>query len=131
MLTAEQQEHYARHLLLDEFGGEGQEKLLALSVEVRGAGVAARWAARYLAASGAGRLVVDGSFVEECSGLSPWALVLRAEARGTDGAQVAGPEATAAAGRETRIVEVADAATPAESAVRGAQAALDVLRSLA
>ena len=33
--TPAQQERYARHLILDEFGGEGQERLLAASVHVR------------------------------------------------------------------------------------------------
>ena len=114
MLTAAQQDHYARHLLLDGFGGEGQERLLALAVEVRGAGVAARWAARYLAASGAGRLAVDARFVAECRALAPFSVV-------TEGPGEAG----------ARIVEVFDEVTPAASAMQGAQAALDLLRSLA
>jgi hypothetical protein len=58
-LTEAQQERYARHLLLDELGGEGQERLLSSCVRVRGTGRAARWAARYLAASGIGALVLD------------------------------------------------------------------------
>ena len=38
MLTATQQERYARHLLLEEVGEKGQEKLLAGRVLVVGAG---------------------------------------------------------------------------------------------
>jgi molybdopterin/thiamine biosynthesis adenylyltransferase len=56
MLSPEQQEWYSRHLLLD---GLDQEKLLAAAIRVRGTSPAARWAARYLAASGVGRLIVD------------------------------------------------------------------------
>src|SRR5258708_19511074 len=72
-LTAAQQERYARHLILDGFGGEGQERLLGASVRVRGEGVAALWAARYLAASGVGRLQVDvAAWRDELLALGPW-----------------------------------------------------------
>src|SRR5216683_1298545 len=71
-LTQAQQERYARHLLLDELGGEGQERLLSSCVRVRGTGQAARWAARYLAASGVGSLVLeDVAAAAECRELSP------------------------------------------------------------
>jgi hypothetical protein len=70
MLSAEQQERYSRHLLLDGFD---QEKLLAASVRVRGRSAAALWAARYLAASGVGRLAVDEpSWESELRALGPW-----------------------------------------------------------
>jgi hypothetical protein len=72
-LTAAQQERYARHLILDGFGGEGQERLLGAAVRVRGEGVAALWAARYLAASGVGRLQVDvAAWRDELLALGPW-----------------------------------------------------------
>ena len=71
-LTDAQQERYARHLLLDELGGEGQERLLGAWVRVRGTGPIARWAARYLAASGVGTLVLDDrAAAAECRALSP------------------------------------------------------------
>src|SRR4051794_35133173 len=71
-LTAREQERYARHLLLDGLGGEGQERLLAARLRVRGGGVAARWAARYLAASGVGALALDDAeSAGECRALSP------------------------------------------------------------
>lgn len=110
MLSPDQQERYARHLLLDGFGGEGQERLLAASVRIRGAGLAARWAARYLAASGVGRLDVDPSFAEECIALGPWLSL---------------------GGGCVVTITPADGATAADSAMVGAAAALDVLRSLA
>jgi len=77
-LTDAQQERYARHLLLDELGGEGQERLLSACVRVRGTGRAARWAARYLAASGVGTLVLDdAAAAAECRSSSPDVRVLR------------------------------------------------------
>src|SRR5437870_12771771 len=75
-LTEAQQERYARHLLLDELGGEGQERLLSSCVHVRGTSRAAR-AARYLAASGIGALVLDDpAAAVECRQLSPEARIL-------------------------------------------------------
>jgi molybdopterin/thiamine biosynthesis adenylyltransferase len=113
-LSGAQQERYARHLLLDDLGGEGQERLLAACVRIRGTGRAARWAARYLAASGVGTLLLDDVVAaRECSELSP-------DAR-TKGERE--PDLT---------LELADAApsggpTPAE---QGAAAALAALRHL-
>ncbi len=70
MLSPEQQEHYARHLLLDGFD---QERLLAAKISVRGTDAAAHWAARYLAASGVGGLSVDvPAWHEELRALGPW-----------------------------------------------------------
>ena len=77
MLTAEQQERYARHLLLDGFD---QEKLLAASAHVQGTSPAAHWCARYLAASGNGALQIDEpAWREELQQLGPW-LQFRASA---------------------------------------------------
>ncbi len=64
-LTEEQIERYLRHLVLDEIGGRGQEKLFASSVLVIGAGGLGSPACLYLAAAGLGRIgVVDGDRVE-------------------------------------------------------------------
>jgi hypothetical protein len=110
-LTAAQQERYARHLILDGFGGEGQERLLGASVRVRGEGVAALWAARYLAASGVGRLQVDvAAWRDELLALGPWLELV--------------PDAPLQ-------IEPREREGPAESAVNGAQAALEVVRAIA
>jgi adenylyltransferase/sulfurtransferase len=59
-LGDEQLERYKRHLLLDGVGVAGQEKLLASSVLIVGAGGLGSPAALYLAAAGVGRLgIVD------------------------------------------------------------------------
>ncbi len=103
MLTPEQQERYARHLLLDGFD---QDRLLASAVAVKGRGVAAHWAARYLAASGVGALAIDEpSWREELQRLGPWLRFVEDAAT-----RIAPPEGP----------------TPAESAMNGARAAVEV-----
>ncbi|MCZ6604402.1 MAG: molybdopterin-synthase adenylyltransferase MoeB [Alphaproteobacteria bacterium] len=64
-LTEEQFHRYARHLILDEVGEEGQFKLLDASVLVVGAGGLGAPLLMYLAAAGVGRLgIVDDDAVE-------------------------------------------------------------------
>ncbi len=56
---------YSRHILLDEFGIEAQEKLLSSHALIVGAGGLGCPAALYLAASGVGRLTIaDGDLVD-------------------------------------------------------------------
>jgi molybdopterin/thiamine biosynthesis adenylyltransferase len=56
---------YSRHLLLNEFGEEAQERLLASHALVVGAGGLGSSALLYLAASGVGRITIcDGDRVE-------------------------------------------------------------------
>jgi sulfur-carrier protein adenylyltransferase/sulfurtransferase len=64
-LTAEQRERYSRHLLLEEVGLKGQEKLLDAKVLLLGAGGLGSPAALYLAAAGVGTLgIVDNDTVD-------------------------------------------------------------------
>lgn len=56
MLNAEERERYARHILLKEIGGPGQQRLKASTVAIIGAGGLGAPAALYLAAAGVGRL---------------------------------------------------------------------------
>ncbi len=64
-LDDEQFHRYARHLILDEVGEEGQEKLLASRVLVVGAGGLGAPLLMYLAAAGVGTLgIVDDEAVD-------------------------------------------------------------------
>jgi len=64
-LTEEQFHRYARHLILDEVGEEGQEKLLESSVLVVGAGGLGAPLLMYLAAAGVGTLgIIDDDEVD-------------------------------------------------------------------
>ena len=61
----DQRLRYSRHLLLNEFGEEAQERLLAAHALVVGAGGLGSAALLYLASSGVGRItVVDGDRVD-------------------------------------------------------------------
>jgi molybdopterin-synthase adenylyltransferase len=64
-LSEEQFQRYARHLILDEVGEEGQEKLLAARVLVVGAGGLGSPMLLYLAAAGVGTIgIIDHDRVD-------------------------------------------------------------------
>ncbi len=63
--TEEQLERYSRHILLEEVGVEGQEKLLSAKVLIVGAGGLGAPVSLYLAAAGVGTIgIVDNDVVD-------------------------------------------------------------------
>jgi molybdopterin/thiamine biosynthesis adenylyltransferase len=67
--TDDEVERYARHLILREVGGPGQQRLKAASVLIVGAGGLGAPAALYLAAAGVGRIVLADADVVDTSNL--------------------------------------------------------------
>lgn len=64
-LSADELKRYARHLVLQEIGTDGQEKLMSASALIVGAGGLGSPAALYLAAAGVGRIgIVDFDVVD-------------------------------------------------------------------
>jgi len=64
-LSEQQIERYSRHIILDQIGGKGQERLLASKVLIVGAGGLGAPAALYLAAAGVGTLgLIDDDKVD-------------------------------------------------------------------
>ena len=57
-MNDDQRLRYSRHLLLNEFGEEAQERLLASHALVIGAGGLGSAALLYLASSGVGRITI-------------------------------------------------------------------------
>lgn len=123
--TPDEVERYARHLVLSEIGGPGQQRLAAASVAIVGAGGVGSPAAMYLAAAGVGTLRIIDPDTVSLSNLQRQILF--------DTANVGGPKVEMAQARLTalnphvRIQPVAEALTPANAAalIAGADVVLD------
>ncbi len=68
-MTPEQRDRYARHILLKEVGGQGQQKLIAAKVLVAGAGGLGNPILAYLAAAGVGTIAIADDDVVSLSNL--------------------------------------------------------------
>lgn len=90
-LTDQQLDRYARHIILKEIGGAGQQALLNATVAVVGAGGIGSPAIQYLAGAGVGRLRIIDDDVVDLSNLQRQTLF------GT--ADIGRPKAEAAAAR--------------------------------
>ncbi len=118
-------ERYARHLVLSEIGGPGQQKLKAATVAIIGAGGVGCPAALYLAAAGVGTIRLIDADVVSLSNLQRQILF--------DTTDVARPKVAAAADRleavnaHVRVEPVEQALTPANAAalIAGADGVLD------
>ena len=123
--SPEEVERYARHLVLSEVGGPGQQRLKAATVVIVGAGGVGSPAALYLAAAGIGTLrIIDGDTVS-LSNLQRQILF--------DTADIDRPKVEAAAGRLEAInphvrIEALNRPLTAETAasvIAGADVVLD------
>ncbi|MBX6323213.1 MAG: molybdopterin-synthase adenylyltransferase MoeB [Rhodospirillaceae bacterium] len=105
---------YARHLILDEVGEEGQERLLASRVLVVGAGGLGAPLLQYLAAAGVGTLGIVDDDVVELSNLQRQVIHVteRLGRRKVDSAA----EAVAAINPDVRVVRHAERLTPDNAA---------------
>ena len=68
-MTPEQKRRYNRHIILDGFGAEGQEKLLAAKILIVGAGGLGAPCALYLAAAGVGTIGIADADIVSLSNL--------------------------------------------------------------
>jgi hypothetical protein len=139
VLSDAEQERFSRHLLLDQLGGEGQERLLAGGAWIdlpEAAAEVALWCARYLAASGVGRLFLTGPWaaeaLPECRRLQPQVAVCAAAPGSAAEAAVRVALAGAPGPDWPCTLPVAGpVAGPAAAAALGALAALEVVKRLA
>jgi adenylyltransferase/sulfurtransferase len=133
-LQPEQVRRYARHILLPEVGGKGQERLLAAVVRVEDAGGAGAAALVYLAAAGIGTLAIaDGGAVAAGD-----AWLYEAADRGRPRLEAAreriaalNPDVRVTGAGEGRLLEVEPAADPIAQLEAGARAAARLIRRIA
>lgn len=95
---------YSRHLLLNEIGVEGQERILAAHALVIGAGGLGSPAALYLASAGIGRLTLADGDTVDLTNLQRQ--ILHSEARVGQPKALSGKQALAAINPATEVIAV-------------------------
>ena len=100
---------YSRHLLLDEIGVEGQEKLLAAHALVLGAGGLGSPVALYLGSAGVGRITIIDDDIVELSNLQRQ--IMHTEARVGQPKAASAREAVAALNPGVEVRAIARRAT--------------------
>lgn len=124
-LSDEQLDRYARHIILKDIGGAGQQALLGATVALIGAGGIGSPAIEYLAAAGVGRLRLIDDDVVALSNLQRQAIFTTAD--------IGSPKVEAAAGRvaamnpdvDVEQISVRLDADTAESLLEGADVIID------
>jgi molybdopterin/thiamine biosynthesis adenylyltransferase len=121
----EEVERYARHLVLREIGGPGQQRLKAARVLIVGAGGLGAPAALYLAAAGIGELAIVDADTVALSNLQRQVLYQAADQGRTK--VDAAAERLAALNANVRVTPIARMLTPADASglVRGFDLVLD------
>jgi molybdopterin-synthase adenylyltransferase len=125
MLSDDQLDRYARHIVLPEIGGEGQKRLLGAHILVIGAGGIGSPAVQYLSAAGIGRLTIVDDDRVDLSNLQRQTLF--------GSGDIGRPKAQAAAARvaalnaDVDVIPLVDrvSAANAEHLLAGVQAVLD------
>jgi molybdopterin/thiamine biosynthesis adenylyltransferase len=121
----EEVERYARHLVLREIGGPGQQRLKAARVLIVGAGGLGAPAALYLAAAGVGELAIIDADTVALSNLQRQVLFTTADAGGVK--VEAAAQRLAALNANVRVTPIAAMLTGADARerVRGHDLVLD------
>jgi molybdopterin/thiamine biosynthesis adenylyltransferase len=123
--TSNERERYARHIMLREIGGPGQQRLKAATVALVGAGGLGAPAGLYLAAAGVGRLrVIDDDRVS-LSNLQRQVIYRTADVGEAKAARMADALAALNAHVEVEAVDARLTAANAAALLSGADVILD------
>lgn len=124
-MTDDQLLRYSRHILLDDIGIEGQERLLAAHALIIGAGGLGSPAAMYLASAGVGRITLVDDDMVDLTNLQRQ--IAHTTARVGQAKVTSAAEALAAINPEVQVTALKTRAGPEQldALVRGASVVLD------